>query len=112
MKLPRADRAVVDQEKIQQYLLNASHPDNGGKADFFKCLGFRQAEWRILAGALQDLAREELVAKKTESPHGEKYIIVGKLRSPSGRTASVKTIWIVDNGQERARLVTAYPERR
>ncbi|HWH91799.1 MAG TPA: hypothetical protein VNV64_08385 [Candidatus Binatia bacterium] len=41
MKLPNADAAVVAQEKIRDYLLNAAHPDNGGKAAFFVALGFR-----------------------------------------------------------------------
>ena len=32
MLLPNADRAVIDEPKLVDYLLNASHPDNGGKA--------------------------------------------------------------------------------
>jgi len=34
MKLPHASAALVDREKITEYLLNREHPDNGGKADF------------------------------------------------------------------------------
>ncbi len=41
MKLPNAHLAVVEQEKICGYLLNAAHPDNGGKAAFFAGLGFQ-----------------------------------------------------------------------
>src|ERR1700682_3051386 len=40
VKMPHADRAVVDRAKISEYLLNAAHPDNGGKAKFFEDLGF------------------------------------------------------------------------
>ena len=29
MKLPNAERAVVEREKIADYLLNPAHPDNG-----------------------------------------------------------------------------------
>ncbi len=32
MKLPNAAQAVVTRGKIADYLLNAAHPDNGGKA--------------------------------------------------------------------------------
>ena len=46
MKLPDADKLVVAREKIADYLLNAAHPDNGGKAQFFERLGFRRKEWR------------------------------------------------------------------
>ncbi|HVU27152.1 MAG TPA: hypothetical protein VHG71_05380 [Verrucomicrobiae bacterium] len=35
MKLPNADKAIVERDKIENYLLDASHPDNGGKAQFF-----------------------------------------------------------------------------
>jgi len=31
MKLPNAENAVVEHEKITEYLLNAAHPDNGDK---------------------------------------------------------------------------------
>ena len=41
MKIPNAESAFVAQEKIRDYLLNAAHPDNGGKAAFFMALGFR-----------------------------------------------------------------------
>lgn len=32
MKLPHAEKATVEREKIVDYLLNATHPDNAGKA--------------------------------------------------------------------------------
>ena len=46
-----------------------------------------------------------------ESPHGTKYVIVGPIQSPSGKTALVQTVWIVDKGMDAARLVTAYPRK-
>lgn len=36
-------------------------------------------------------------------------ICEGELETPSGRRLGVRTIWIIDRGQERPRLVTAYP---
>jgi hypothetical protein len=42
VKLPGADKAVVSREKIVDYLHDAAHPDNGGKAEFFAQLGFRR----------------------------------------------------------------------
>ena len=109
--LPNAQKAVVDQEKILDYLLNPAHPDNGGKAEFFTQLGFSRDQWEILAAALKALAGSKEVANATESPHGMKYVIVGRMQSPSGKTPLVQTIWIVDKGMDAARLVTAYPRR-
>ena len=111
MKLPNAEKAAVKRVKIADYLLNSAHPDNGGKAAFFEGLGFRRREWKTLAKALQALAMRTDVATSTESPHGRKYVIVGRIESPAGHAALVQTIWIVDKGQDVARLVTAYPRK-
>jgi len=111
MKLPNAEKAVVEREKIADYLLNPAHPDNGGKADFFGRLGFRRSEWKTLVSAFLALARKTEVAQSLKSPHGEKYVIVGRIESPDGKPAAVQTIWIVDSGSDVARLVTAYPHK-
>ena len=111
MKVPNADKLVVEREKIVDYLLNPAHPDNGGKAAFFEGLGFRRAEWETLAAALRALAAKADVAQSTESPHGQKYVIVGPIESPSGKPAQVQMIWIVDARRDVARLVTAYPRK-
>lgn len=76
MKLPNPDKLVVEREKVADYLLNPAHPDNGGKARFFEALGFRRAEWRVLAGAFQTLAGKAEVAQSMKSPHGQKYVVV------------------------------------
>jgi hypothetical protein len=109
MKLPNADSAVVAQAKVRDYLLNPAHPDNGGNAAFFIALGFRVEDWDALAAALRELANRFEVAETFESIHGRKYTLVGPLQSPSGRLPVVRTIWIVDRGEEIPRLVTAYP---
>jgi hypothetical protein len=111
MKLPNANKAVVVPEKIADYLLNPVHPDNGGKAEFFTRLGFHRNQWETLASTLQALAQTAEVTRVTESPHGKKYVIIGQIESPSGETAQVQTIWIVDKGLNVARLVTAYPRK-
>ena len=111
MKLPNANQATATREKVADYLLNPAHPDNGGKAEFFGKLGFRRNEWKILAATLQTLAQKAKVSQHTWSPHGWKYVIVGQIESAAGKSVAVKTIWIVDNGLDVARLVTAYPSK-
>ncbi len=111
MKLPNAGKAVVEREKIEDYLLNAAHPDNGGKAAFFEGLGFRRDRWETLATALRMVATQAEIAHNMDSPHGRKYVIFGKVEAPGGKSAVVQTVWIVDTGQETARLVTAYPRK-
>ncbi len=111
MKLPNADKAIVERAKVADYLLNAAHPDNGGKAEFFIQLGFRREQWKILATALKTLAVESDVTTTADSPHGRKFVMTGQIQSPGGKTPLVQSIWIVDKGLEAARLATAYPRK-
>jgi hypothetical protein len=109
MKLPNAHLALVEREKIADYLLNSGHPDNAGKALFFFALGFTQESWRELASAFHSLTARGEVTKSVASPHGLNYILDGRIDTPCGKTPVVRTSWIVDRGQDAPRLVTGYP---
>ncbi len=109
MRLPNADVAIVDERKVAEYLLNPAHPDNGGKAAFFTALGFSRESAAELIGALAALAQEGEVVQEVESSHGRKYVVDGAIRSPAGKSAGVRSVWIIDLGEEGPRLVTAYP---
>ena len=110
MNLPNAEGAVVERDKIIDYLLNPGHPDNGGKAPFFLTAGFTPERWQELATALRNVATRFPVTKSVASPHGSKYILDGELQTPSGRSLRVRTVWIIDVGFVNPRLVTAYPQ--
>ena len=112
MKLPDVDRAQIPKAKVVKYLLSPTHPDGGGKAEFFTAMGFRREEWQVLADSLRQVARDFPVTKSMTSPHGRKYIIDGVLPTPSGQRPIVRTVWIVDAGTETPRLVTAYPKEQ
>ena len=109
LKLPNAHLAVIEREKIVDYLLNPAHPDNAGKAQFFSALGFSRDEWQSLAIALCQLAETNEAAKSMETSHGQKYVLDGRIESPSEKKPLVRTIWIVDRVMDGPRLVTAYP---
>lgn len=111
MKLPHANQAAVGREKITDYLLNPAHPDNGGKADFFTQLGFHREQWEVLAAALKALTISAEVTRVSETTHGKKYVITGRIQSPGGQSPLVQSIWIVDKNRNTARLVTAYPRK-
>lgn len=112
MRLPNAHLAVVERAKIVEYLLNPAHPDNGGKAPFFIALGFRREHWERLAAALRQLALTAPVSQNVETIHGTKYIIDGALETPDGKTPVLRSVWIIDTGEDVPRLVTAYPHER
>ena len=62
-----------------------------------------------MADALRELAARFPVAKESASRHGVKYVVDGALRTPVGKTLTVRTVWIVDQGSDTPRFVTAYP---
>ena len=109
MKLPNADKALIQREKIADYLLNAAHPDNNGKAEFFESFGFRLGDSEMLAKAFRRAALDGEVILHLETPHGVKYVLHAAMETPSGKAPLVRTVWIVDHGRSFPRLVTAYP---
>jgi hypothetical protein len=109
MQLPNAALAVVEEKKITGYLLNLLHPDGAGKAAFFLALGFSISEWEIFAEDLKQLAQLSTQVEDIETPYGIKYVVDGELLTPSGRMPMVRTVWILESGEETPRLVTAYP---
>ncbi len=78
MKLPNAENAVVEREKITDYLLNPAHPDNGGKAPFFLSHGFRPEHRETLATAFRRLAGTTEVHKSVASAYGQKYMAMAR----------------------------------
>jgi hypothetical protein len=111
VKLRNAHLALVERHKIVDYLLNAAHPDNGGKAQFFESLGYSVDISELLIDALRAVVLTGEVVESVESFHGEKYVVDGPVSSQteSSHSRMVRTIWIIDRGQEAPRLVTAYP---
>lgn len=109
MKLPDADKAVVEPEKVRDYLLSPHHPIGKFKAAFFARLGYRQELWIELADDLRSIAVLHDAVPGQPSQFGHKFEISAILTGPSGKSAHIVTVWMVRYGEEVARLVTATP---
>ena len=109
MTLPEAESARVDREKLMGYLLSESHPIGRSKATFFRGIGFDASNAALLEQGLLGIARREVVVESMLSRHGMKYIVDGAITTPLGSRVKLRTIWIIDQGQEHPRFVTAYP---
>ena len=107
--IPNAAHCIIESEKVRDYLLNLAHPAGKSKASFFVSMGFRQSEWEILAKALQQLIQHSPITITMTSPHGQKDIVDGPLVTPQGPVPLIHTVWVVDTGTDRPRLITAYP---
>jgi hypothetical protein len=109
MTLPNAERALVEDAKVRDYLLSPEHPVGRGKARFFAALGFTRDGWPLLRDALLAVAREGEAEPGELTVFGQKYAVRGILRGPGGRAGAVLTAWIVRRGEDAPRLVSAYP---
>jgi hypothetical protein len=110
VRLPHADQAVIDPRKIRDYLLSPEHPVGRFKAHFFERLGFTKENWGDFRVQVSGIAQrgEAEVGQRTD--YGQKYIVRGSIVSKVGRSARVRTIWIVLHDEEMPRFVTAVPE--
>jgi hypothetical protein len=109
MKLPHGDQATIHPSKLGDYLLSLTHPVGRSKAQFFRSLGFDETNVQLLEQGLLLIAETEEITTVVASPHGQKYTIEGRLQTPTGRVIGVRTVWIIENGQQAPRFVTAYP---
>ena len=109
MKLPNAELAFVEREKVVEYLLNPAHPYGASKAAFFTRFGFRTDAWELLAAAFREHGRLHDVAREKATGFGPRYEVEGELRALDGRSPRVRTVWQADKGEIAPRLITAYP---
>ena len=107
--MPHSDKAVVEREKIVDYLLSSTHRYGASKARFFGEFGFRVEEWELLAEALRNHGCACEVVRKVETGFGPRYVVEGELTTPSGRRPRVRSVWQHDKGAVAPRLISAYP---
>jgi len=89
--------------------LSETHPIGRSKAKFFRGIGFNEANIAVFEKSLIEMAQTEEVAETVTTRHGTKYVVEGVVTAPSGNRVGLRTVWIVDKGQDTPRFVTAYP---
>lgn len=109
MLLPNRYEAYIPPPKLTDYLLSTTHAIGKSKAKFFTAAGFNIAEAAVLEEALLKIAHTEAVIQIEDTSHGIKYVIEGSLQAPRGEAISVRTVWIIEMGEDKPRFVTAYP---
>jgi filamentous hemagglutinin len=116
--LPNLERAEIDERKFSEYSMNPGHPDNKGKADGWRALGYDvdnpQAR-REAARELRDLTLEESLAngKVTEvknDSYGPRPRVISGITGPNGKNATLITCWLIEDrsGTVIPRLITTW----
>ena len=93
---------------MRDYLLSSGLRVGGAKARFFAQLGFEHRNWAVLEDELLRFAQQEAQLGGA-TRFGQKYVVLGTIQGPSGRAAQVVVVWIILNGEDFPRFVTAYP---
>ena len=112
MRLPNAEKARVEREKVTDYLLSKANPRGRRKADFFLRFGFTVDRWQDFAAALRIQSERHAVAKVVETFHGPRYHVDGTIETPDRRNPWVRTVWQIDYGNDYPRFITAFPRKR
>jgi len=107
-RLPNGDEAIVDLRKVKDYCLCPSHPRGRHKARVFReALGLQQSDAAWLRDALLAAARSAHAIQLTTDGWGTHWCVDATI-TRQGRSAVVRTIWIVRTGEKVPRLVTCW----
>jgi len=106
LKLQNSQSAEVNLQKLLDYLLSDSHPIGKSKAKYLRSFGFSNANVELLKQGLITIAQTEDVKEVISSTHGVKYVIDGSLQTPVKVFIKLRTIWIIEKGEEVARFIT------
>jgi hypothetical protein len=117
MKLPNAERAVVDIEKLRDYCLNPNHEEGKHKARRFKeKLGIDSSDAERLRGAILDAILKAEAKEQTPTQYGRRFTVDFELSWPEQKyilaTALVRTAWIMRDEEDFPRLTSCYTPRR
>jgi hypothetical protein len=109
MKMPNNELSIVADNKITDYLLSDTHIQGKSKANFFKRFGFDNSDIDIFREALIQHSNEREIELIKDSGFGNKYELKCEIKTPDDRNPCIVTVWIIENGEESPKLVTAYP---
>ncbi len=106
MKLTYSENAFIAKEKILDYLLDEEN--SKGKSTFFNLFGYFKDNFEDLATDLIELASSGEISETEQTKFGLKFIILGNIIAPNGRSIVMTSVWIIKNNEDFPRFVTAY----
>lgn len=106
--LPNSEQAILDIRKIEEYCLNSEHPRGRHKARLFReLIGLSGADSAWLRLTLLAAVRTADAVQLDGDRFGNRWR-VDVLVSRHGRSAVIRTVWIVRIGEELPRFVTCW----
>ena len=109
MKIPNAERAIVDIRKLRDYCLNPEHDSGKHKARLFAALlGMGPNDTEALREALLEAVKTHEAQLGERDRRGQRYT-VDFIFSWYNKQATIWSGWIIQSNSTSPRLVTAYP---
>lgn len=107
--LPNAHRAVIEPEKLRDYVLSPEHKYGKHKARvFLSALGIDRGSWEYLRDQITSRVEEAEVSEVRAGKYGVRYSVPMLIEGLNGRTHEVTTGWIVEEEGASPRLTSAY----
>ncbi len=107
--LPNAHRAVIEPEKLRDYVLAPEHKYGKHKARVFvSALGIDRANWEYLRDQIASRVEEAEVSEVRAGTYGVRYSVSLMIEGLNGQTHEVTTGWIVEQDGAPPRLTSAY----
>jgi hypothetical protein len=107
-KLPNSKNAIIELGKLQDYCLSADHPRGRHKARVFReALGLTDDEAEWLQQKLLEGIQNRLSEKQETDSFGSRWRVDLPL-TRQGKSAVVRTGWIIKTGEQFPRLITCW----
>ena len=109
MKIPNAERAVVDIRKLQDYCLNPQHHRGKHKARLFTSLLDMDADdAKELRNALLEAVKNQDAQLAEKDAYGQRYTLDFTL-TWRDKQAKIRSAWIIEIDTDFPKLTTAFP---
>jgi len=106
--LPEAARAIIEEHKLRDYLLNPDHQDGRHKARVFaSALGISQKDLQYLRVAILGEIPHAPVSAIVQTPYGLRCTVVVSITGLNDEHRDVITAWLIEEDRP-PRLITAY----
>jgi hypothetical protein len=109
MKIPNAERAIVDIRKLRDYCLNPQHSTGKHKARLFtSLLGMTSNDAEGLRNALLEAVKKQDAQLAEQDAYGQRYTLDFTL-TWQHRQATIRSAWIIETNSDIPKLTTAFP---
>ena len=109
MKVPNANRAVVEIRKLRDYCLNVLHDEGKHKARLFKsALDMNADNAEQLRNILLQIIKTNDAELSRRDKYGQRYTVDFMLKW-QGKQAKIRSGWIIEHGYDIPRMTSCYP---